>query len=181
VKAGVNSRETCLPSLPAKHTEVSRQNIAETCSYQEDLPLIGPEIYRKYEAKTKKSADTSLRDGALKFGKGSSAAAATLHDRDDDKALVLRGIDVINCIAAGEGQHIISDHQLDLVDRISLDIFLELLQSQPQSGSTSAKAFKDDLQDLAGIFRKNFLEFFTRCFGDCQHAASSILYADICI
>ena len=85
----------------------------------------------------------------------------------------MRGIDVINCVATGKRQHIISDHQVNLVDRISLGIFFQLFQSQSQTGATSAKAFKDDPQHLVRVLLEDFLEFFSRCFGDRQHAISS--------
>jgi len=58
------------------------------------------------------------------------------------------------------GCDILGDEDGEFVDRLRLFTVVWLIQSQSQAGTASAKAFKNDPQQFAGVFPQDHLQLF---------------------
>lgn len=71
--------------------------------------------------------------------------------------------------------------QLNTVQTQSVIIFIRLIQSQPQTGAASAKAFKNQPQHLAGVLGQNRLQSRLSCICDLHGNTPLQVYVNLYI
>lgn len=96
-------------------------------------------------------------------------SAATPPGRGDGEALTARSDDVVEHLLGGVGFDILGHEDGEVVDGLRLFGVVWLIQSQSQAGTASAKAFKDNPQQFAGVFLQDRLQLFLCQIGN-SHA-----------
>jgi len=95
--------------------------------------------------------------------------AAGTGRRLDGKPLAPPVPHVIKDLIGDIGSHLFPNEKIQFADPLYLFRILWLIQSQPQTGSASAKAFEDHPQTFAGIFSEKLPQLFAGLLGNLHH------------
>lgn len=84
----------------------------------------------------------------------------------DDEAFAGPVIHVVDHLVLGEGLDTLFHEEFDVSDLGAFFILFRLIQSQPQTGSASAKALENDANGLARALLQQFLQRRAGALGD---------------
>ncbi len=95
--------------------------------------------------------------------------------RRDGKSFSHGIFDIIDDLFAGEAADSRIHQDVKTIDRGNLFIVFQLIQSQTQAGSASAKALNNYPEHFARVFLEDFFQDFLRRIGDVNHLCSFVV------
>jgi len=105
-----------------------------------------------------------------------TSTATAAGGRFDRETFAPGGGHVVEDLVAGKGLDLLIEQHFETVDRHCGFIVLWLIQSQPQTGAASAKAFKNDAQELPLVLLEDRSQLFLGQIGDLHlHILSRVV------